>query len=92
MWQFFHPSSLRIIQLLFQPIDYNLINSLGLSVSLGVGRSGMHVCNSQVTTISPEGFAIKLKTIVRDEGMRDPKPSNDVLLDKILGIHIPYVS
>ena len=52
----------------------------------------MHVCNSQAITISPEGLTIKLKTIVRDEGMRDPKLSNDVLPDKLLGIHIPYVS
>ena len=91
MWQFFHPSSLCIIQLLFQPIDYNLINSLGLSISLGVGRSGIPICNSQVIVVSPEGLAIKLKAVIRDEGIRDPKSSNDVLLGKLLSIHIPDV-
>ena len=92
MRQFFHLSSLRIVQPLFQPIDYNLINSFGLSISLRVGRGGIPICNSQATTISSEGFAIKLKAIVQDEGMRDPKSNNNVLLDELLGIHIPYVS
>jgi len=88
VWQFFHPSSLRIIQSLFQPIDHDLINGLGLSISLGVGWSGIPVCNSQVTTVSPEDLTIKLKAVVRDEGMRDPKLSDDVLLDKLLSIYI----
>ena len=88
MWQLFHPSSFRIIQSLFQPIDYDLINSLGLSIPLGVGRSGISVCNSEVTTVSPEGFAIKLKAVIRDEGMRDSKSSNDVLPDEFLCIHV----
>ena len=35
---------------------------------------------------------MKLKTIVWDEGMRDPKLGNDVLPNKLFGIHIPYVS
>ena len=56
-----------------------------------VGRSGILVCNSQVTAVSPEGLTIKLKAVIRDEGMRDPKLSNDVLLDKLLSIHIPDV-
>ena len=88
MWQLFHPSSFRIIQSLFQPIDYDLINSLGLSISLEVSRSEIPIYNSQVTTISPEGLVIKLKAVIRDEGIRDPKLSNDVLLDKFLSIHI----
>ena len=86
------PSSLLIIQLLFQPIDYDLVNSLDLSISLGVSRNGIPICNSQVTAVSPEGLTIKLKVIIRDEGMRDPKSSNDVLPDKLLSIHIPDVS
>jgi len=91
MWQFFHPSSFCIIKSLFQPIDYNLINNLGLSISLGVGRSEIPVCNSQVTTISPEDLAIKLKAVIQDEGIKDLKLSNDILLDKFLSIHIPDV-
>ena len=91
MWQFFHPSSLRIIQPLFQPIDYDLINSLGLSISLEVGRNGIHVCNSQVTIVSPKGLAIKLKIVIQDESMRNPKSSKDILPDKLLSIHIPSV-
>ena len=88
VWQLFHPSSLRIIQSLFQRIDYDLINSLGLSISLGVGRSIIYVCNSQATIVSFEGLTNKLKAVIQDEGMRDPKSSNDVLPDKFLSIHI----
>ena len=91
MWQFFHPSFLHIIQPLFQPIDYDIVNSLSLSISLGVGRSGIPVCNSQVTAVSLEGLAIKLKAVIYDEGMRDLKLSNNVLPDKLLRIHIPIV-
>ena len=64
MRQFFHPFSFRIVQPLFQSIDYNLINSFGLSISLRVGRGGIPIYNSQATTISSESFAIKLKVIV----------------------------
>ena len=41
--------------------------------------------------MSHEGLTIKLKAIIQDEGMRDPKSSNDVLPDKCLSIHIPDV-
>ena len=92
MWQLFHPSSLHIIQPLFQPIDHDLMNSLSLSVSLEVGRSGIPVCNSQVTSVSPEGLVVKLEAIIRDEGVGDLESSNDVLPDKLLCIHVPDVS
>ena len=59
---------------------------------MGVGRSGIPICNSLVTIVPPEGLTVKLKVVVRDEGMRDPKLSNDVLLDKLLSIHIPDAS
>ena len=91
VWQLFHPSSLRIIQSLFQLIDYNLINSLSLPIPLGVGWSGILVCNSQIIIVSLEGITTKLKSVIRDEGMRDSKSSNDVLPDKFLCIHIPDV-
>ena len=91
MWQFFHPSSLRIIQPLFQLVDYDFVNSFSLSITLGVSRSGIPVYNSQVTVVSPEGLAIKLKAVVRDKGVGDPKSSNNVLPDKFLGIHIPDI-
>ena len=88
MWQLFHPSSFRIIQSFFHPINYDLINSLNLPIPLGVGWSGISVCDSQITTVSLEGLAIKLKSVIRDEGMRDSKSSNDVLPNKFLCIHI----
>ena len=51
----------------------------------------MLVFNPQVTTVFPKGLAIKLEAVVRDEGVKDPKPSNDVLPDKPLSIYIPDV-
>ena len=49
------------------PIHYDLIESLGLSIPLWISRGGISIHNSQVTTVPFESFAIKLKTIVRDE-------------------------
>ena len=46
---------------------------------------------SQQYLLKSEGLAIKLKAVIRDEGMRDPKSSNNVLPDKFLSIHIPDV-
>jgi len=89
--QLFHTSSLGIIQSLFQSIDYDLINNLGLPISSGVGRSGISVRNSQVATVFLEGLIIKLKAIVRDEVMRDSKSSNDVPPNEFLCIHVPDV-
>ena len=91
MWQLFHPSSLRIVQSLLQPIDYDLIYNLGLPVPLRVGRSGISVRNSQVIAVTPKGLTIKLKVIVRDEGMRNSESSNDVPPDEFLCIHVPDV-
>ena len=51
-------------------------------------RGGMHIRNSQVTTVPSEGFTIKLKTIIQDEGMGDPKPSDNIFPNKSLGIHV----
>ena len=91
MWKFFRPSSLPIIQPLFQLIDYDFVNSFSLSITLEVSRNGIPVCNSQVTVVSPKGLAIKLKAVVLDEGVGDPKSSNNVLPDKLLGVHIPDI-
>ena len=41
--------------------------------------------------ISPKGLAIELKTVVRDEGMRDFKLSDNIFPNKSLGIHIPDI-
>ena len=70
---------------------YDLVNSFSLSIPLGISWSGIPVCNSQFTAISPKGFTVKLKSIVLDEGMRYFKASDDVLLEKFLYIHISDV-
>ena len=72
VWQLFHPFSHRIIQPLLESIHYDLINSLGLSIPLGVSRGGISICNSQITTVPPKGLAIKLKAIIRDQGFWNP--------------------
>ena len=41
--------------------------------------------------LSWKAFVLKLKPIVRDEGMRDPKPSDNIFPDKSLGFHIPDI-
>ena len=41
--------------------------------------------------LSWKAFVLKLKPIVRDEGMGNPKPSDNIFLDKSLGIHIPDI-
>ena len=91
MGEFFHPFSLCIIQPLFYPVNYDFIYSLGLLVSLGVGRSGISVRNSKVAVVFPKGLAIKLKAIVRDEGARNSEVCNDVSPDEFLCIHVPDV-
>ena len=67
------------------------VNSLGLSIPLGISWCRISICNSQTAAISSEGLAIKLRAIVRDEGVRDPESGDNVLLDKFLYIDIPNV-
>ena len=82
------PTSLHIIQPLLETINYDLVNSLDLSIPLGIRWGRISIHNSQITAVSPERFTIKLKPIVRDEGTRDPEPGDNVFLDKLLGVHI----
>ena len=56
----------RVVQPLLESTYYDLINNLGLSIPLWVSRGGVPIRNSQITTIPPKSFAIKLKSIVRD--------------------------
>ena len=65
--------------------------SFGLPVSLGVGRSGISVCDPKVAAVFPEVLTIKLKTIVRDNGVRSSETRNDVFPNEFLGIHVPDV-
>ena len=55
---------------------------------LGVSCGRVSIRNSQITTVSSKRFAIKLKSIVRDEGMRDLEPDDNVFPEKIFGVHI----
>ena len=55
---------------------------------MGISWDGIYVCNSQLIAISPKGFAVELKSIVRDEGMRYFEAGDNVLLDKLLYVHI----
>ena len=64
MRQFFHPFSLRIVHLLLESIHYDLVNNLGLSIPLEISWGRIYIRDSQVTTISVERFAVKLKAIV----------------------------
>ena len=76
----------------FKSVHYNLVNSFSLPISLRVGRSGISILYTQIRTVFPEGFAIKLKAIIRDECIGNPKSSNYVLLDEPFDIYISDVS
>ena len=91
VWQLFHPFSLYVVQPLFKSAHYDLIDSLSLSIPLWICWGGISIRYAQVTTISPKGLAIELKTVVRDEGTRDSKPSDNIFSNKSLGIHIPDI-
>ena len=91
MWQLFHLSSLRIIQLILKSIHYDLVNNFDLSIPLGISWGRIPIRNSQITTVSLEGFAIKLKNVVQDKGTRDPKTRDNVFPNKLLGIYIPDI-
>ena len=53
---------------------------------------GISILYPQIRTVLPEGFAIKLKAIIRDEGMGNPESSNDILPDKPFDIHVSDIS
>ena len=90
MWQFFHPFSFRVVQALLEPV-HDFVNNLGLSIPLGVSWGRIFIRNSQVTAVSSERFAIKLKAIFRDEGTKDPEPGDNIFPKKLVGIHIPDI-
>ena len=84
MRQFLHSSFFCIVQPFLESVHYDFVNSLGLSIPLRVSWGGVPICNPQIIAISPEGFAITLKPIVRDESTRDPEPGDDVFPDNFL--------
>ena len=89
--QYFHPSSLCVIQPLFKSTHNDLIDNLSLSIPLWIRRGGISICYAQVTTIPLKGLTIELKIVIRDEGTRDSKPSDNIFPNKSLGIHIPDI-
>ena len=62
-----------------------------MPVSFGVGGSGISVYDPKVAAVFPEVFTIKLKIVVRDEGVRGSEARNDVFPNEFLGIHVPDV-
>ena len=58
---------------------------------MGISWGRISTRNSQLTTISPERFAIKLKTIVQDEGTRDLESCDNVFPNEFLSIHVPDI-
>ena len=91
MRQFFQLFSLRIVQPLLESIHCDLVNSLNLSILLGISWGKISIHNSYVTTVSPERFSVKLKVIVQDEGTRDPEPCDNIFSNEFLGIRIPDI-
>ena len=83
-----HPFALYIIQPFLESIHYDLIDNLSLSIPLGINWSRIPIRDTKFTTISSESLAIKLKSIFRDKGMRNPKTSDNVLPHKPFGIYV----
>ena len=91
MWQLFHPFSLCFIQLLFQLVKYDLVDRFDLPVPLWIHRGGISIGYAQIIAIPPKGLAIKLQSVIRDKRMRDPKPSDNILLNEFLSIRISNI-
>ena len=81
-------SPLCVIQPLFKPTNYDLVDNFSLPVPLWICWGGISVCYTQITTIPSKGLAIKLQSIIRDECMRDSKTSDNILPNKFLSIRI----
>ena len=81
-------SPLCVIQPLFKPTNYDLVDNFSLPVPLWICWGGISVCYAQITTIPSKGLAIKLQSIIRDECMRDSKQSDNILPNKFLSIRI----
>ena len=91
MWQLFYPFPFYIIQCLLESTYYDFIDDFDLPVPLCIDQGGIPVCYAQVAAIPLERLAIKLQTIVRDEGMGDSKPSDNIFPNKSFGNHISDV-
>ena len=91
MWQLFHPFFLCIVKPFFEPTHYDLIECFSLSIPLLICQGGISIYYAQATAIPSESLAIELKTVVRDEGTRDSKLSDNIFSNKSLGIHIPDI-
>ena len=92
MWQLFHPPSFGVVQSLFKSVHDDLVNSLSLSISLRIGRSRIPILYTQIRTIFPESFAIKLKAIVWDEHIRNPELCNNVLPNEPFDVYVLDIS
>ena len=76
------------LQHFLESVHYDLVNSLGLSISLRISWNGIPICDTKITTVSPKGFANKLKPVVRDESTRDLELGDDVFPEKLFGINV----
>ena len=62
-----------------------------MSISLGVGRSGIPINDPKLAAVLPKVLTIKLETVVRDECVWSSEACNNVFPNEFLGIHIPDV-
>ena len=92
MRQLLNPSSFGVIQPLFKFVYNDLVYSLDLSVSPRIGWSRIFVLYTQVRTVLPKSIAVKLKTIIWDEHVRNAESCNNILPDEPFNIHIPDIS
>ena len=90
--QFIHPLSFSVVQPFLQPRHYNFFGGLGLPIPLRISRHRIPIPNPQFPAVSSEIFTVKLKSIIKDLGMRNSKPGDNVPPDEPFNIHVLDIS
>ena len=63
---------------LLQTIHNNFVCDLRLAITLQMWWGGIFVFYPQITTVSLKGLTVKLKSIIRDKSVWNPKPRHNI--------------
>ena len=67
---------------------HNLVGCFSLAVALRVSKCGVPIPYSKLTAVSSKSFAIKLKAIDRDEGVKDTETCDYISSHEVLDVLI----
>ena len=76
--QFICPLSLCVVKFVLQAIEDRLVSHLSLAVGLRVSNGDEPSFPAQVAKIVSEPIGVKLPAVIKDDGTRDAKASDDV--------------